>query len=83
MLTDESSNDDFWCPLDDTARAASDTQIAMSMTPGEWACLSRLAVGEWLSEAQITRLQELGLAERVFGQALLTRLGRTTLGVTE
>jgi hypothetical protein len=48
-----------------------------------WAALSRLAIGEWLSEAQVARLQELGLVERVFGQALLTRLGRTTLGTSD
>ena len=52
------------------------------MTPAEWAALSRLALGEWLSEAQIDRLQDLGLVERVFGQALLTRVGRATLGVS-
>jgi hypothetical protein len=46
------------------------------MTPAEWTSLSRLAAGEWLSDAQIARLAELGLVERVFGQALLTRLGR-------
>lgn len=83
MLKDESSSGDFWCPLGDNARAPSDPQNTPSMTPVEWASLSRLALGEWLSEAQISRLQELGLAERVFGQALMTRLGRTTLGVTE
>jgi hypothetical protein len=83
MLSDESSSDDFWCPLGDTGRAAADRQVELSMTSAEWAALSRLGVGEWLSEAQITRLQELGLAERVFGQALLTRLGRSILGVKE
>ena len=84
MLADKSPSDEFWCPLGDSARAAAaDRKVALSMTPGEWAALSRLALGEWLSEAQIDRLQEIGLVERVFGQALLTRLGRATLGVTE
>ena len=80
MLTDESPGDEFWCPLGDAEKAAADRRVAASMTPAEWAALSQLAIGEWLSEAQIARLQELGLAERVFGQALLTRLGRATLG---
>jgi hypothetical protein len=82
MLSDRSSNDDLWCPLGDTARAAADRQTASSMTPAERAALSRLALGEWLSDVHITRLQEIGLVERVFGHALLTRLGRAALGIT-
>ena len=83
MLADKSLNDEFWCPLGDPVRTADDRKITLSMTPVDWAALSRLALGEWLADAQIDRLQELGLAERVFGQALLTRLGRATLGVSE
>jgi hypothetical protein len=83
MLADKSSSDEFWCPLADGARPRAERKVALDMTPAEWAALSRLALGEWLSDAQIDRLQELGLVERVFGQALLTRLGRTTIGVSE
>lgn len=83
MLADKPPSDEFWCPLGDPAPTTSaDRKVALSMTPAEWAALSRLALGEWLSEAQIDRLEQLGLAERVFGQALLTRVGRATLGVT-
>ena len=83
MLADKTSNGEFWCPLGDSTRDAADRRVALSMTPAEWAALSRLAIGEWLSEAQIDRLQELGIVERVFGQALLTRIGRTTLGLPQ
>jgi hypothetical protein len=82
MLSDKVSSDDFWCPLGDDPHGGAEKRIAAAMTPAERAALSRLAIGEWLSEAQVARLQELGLVERVFGQALLTRLGRTTLGTT-
>ena len=51
--------------------------------PNDWAALSRFSLGEWTSDAQIDRLQSLGLLERVFGQALLTRLGRSTIGISE
>ena len=80
MLSDKPPPNDFWCPLGDE-RTPSERHVALNMTPAEWASLSRLGVGEWLSDAQVARLQELGLVERVFGQALLTRLGRATLGV--
>jgi hypothetical protein len=83
MLSDKVSSDDFWCPLGADSREGAGKRLAATMTPAEWAALSRLAIGEWLSEAQLARLQELGLVERVFGQALLTRLGRTTLGTGE
>jgi hypothetical protein len=83
MLSDKVSSDDFWCPLGGDSREGAEKRLAATMTPAEWAALSRLAIGEWLSEAQVARLQELGLVERVFGQALLTRLGRTTLGTAE
>ena len=83
MLADKPPSDEFWCPLGDPAPTAADRKVALSMTPAESAALSRLALGEWLSDAQIDRLQELGLVERVFGQALLTRVGRATLGVTD
>jgi hypothetical protein len=81
MLSDKS--DDFWCPLGEQSHAHAGRRITAAMTPAEWAALSRLAIGEWLSDAQLARLQALGLVERVFGQALLTRLGRTTLGTSE
>ena len=58
-------------------------RVTAAMTPVEWAALSRLALGEWLSDQQVAKLTELGLAEIVFGQALLTRLGRATLGEGE
>ena len=62
-------------------RPAGKTKRGFVLTPGEWASLSRFGCGEWIPEAQIDRLQTLGLVEKVFGQALLTRLGRTTLGL--
>lgn len=83
MLADDSPSEEFWCPLGDLDRPPADNKIAPGMTSGEWAALSRLALGEWLPDAQIDRLRELDLVERVFGQALLTRRGRATLGVTE
>ena len=82
MFSDESSDAEFWCPLGGD-RASNDRSIASNMTSAEWTSLSLLAAGEWLSDAQIARLAELGLVERVFGQALLTRLGRTSLHITD
>lgn len=82
MLSNESWGDNFWCPAD-KKREAARPPVALTMTPSEWAALSRLAIGEWILEAHIDRLEELGLVERAFGQALLTRLGRTTLGYAE
>ena len=63
------------------ARPPRKTKPGFDLTPAEWASLSRFGCGEWIPEAQIDRLQTLGLVEKVFGQALLTRLGRTTIGV--
>ena len=83
MLPDRATSDEFWCPASESATNVAQQRVTAAMTSIEWACLSRLALGEWLSAAQIARLQELGLAEIVFGQALLTRLGRATLGAGE
>lgn len=54
---------------------------ALEMTPADWAMLSRFSIGEWISHAQMTRLEALGLVEMVFGQAILTRAGRMTIGL--
>ena len=83
MLPDRSTNDEFWCPANESASSVAQKRVAAVMTPLEWAALSRLALGEWLPDQQIAKLTELGLAEIVFGQALLTRLGRATLGAGE
>ena len=81
MFPDPSSSNEFWCPVSDMSHSAAQQRVAAVMTSQEWAALSCLAGGEWLSDEQIAKLRELGLAEIVFGQALLTRLGRATLGV--
>lgn len=78
MLDHENAADDFWCPAEDTKRRSGRPDL--EMTPADWAALSRFATGDWVSDALIGRLESLGLVEKVFGQALLTRLGRTTLG---
>ena len=83
MFPDRSTNDEFWCPANESASSVAQKRVAAVMTPLEWAALSRLALGEWLPDQQIAKLTELGLAEIVFGQALLTRLGRATLGAGE
>ena len=77
------ANEDFWCPANESASSIAQKRVTAAMTPVEWAALSRLALGEWLSDQQIAKLTELGLAEIVFGQALLTRLGRATIGAGE
>ena len=82
MLRNKPSSESFWCPADEIHAAAS-RQVALSLTPSEWAALSRLGTGEWVADAQILRLEQLGLAERAFGQALLTRLGRSLLGQSD
>lgn len=69
---------DFWCPLGDPRRGAANP--ALDMTPADWAALSRFSTGDWVSDASLARLESLGLVERVFGQALLTRVGRVTIG---
>lgn len=81
MLGDESMGNDLWCPVDE-GRPSAKAKVKLDLTPGEWASLSRFGCGEWLPEAQIDRLQALGLVEKVFGQALLTRLGRRALGLS-
>jgi hypothetical protein len=82
MLHDKPPGDDFWCPLAD-APAQRRKRIELSLEPPEWSALSRLAAGDWVADALIARLEALGLAERAFGQALLTRLGRAALGQPE
>ena len=77
MLEDENATGEFWCPLEEK-RAL---KPALDMTPADWAVLSRFSSGEWVSDANVERLQSLGLVERVFGQPLLTRLGRSTIGI--
>lgn len=81
MLNDESVGSDLWCPVEER-RPSTKVKLGLDLTPGEWASLSRFGCGEWIADAQIDRLQALGLVEKVFGQALLTRLGRRTLGLT-
>lgn len=80
MLEDETPSSEFWCPIEDKpkTRAVSPT---LDMTPQDWAALSRFTTGEWVSDVHLDRLQSLGLIEKVFGQALLTRLGRATIGI--
>jgi hypothetical protein len=82
MFSDESPDADFWCPLGEE-HAPTRFDLTPDMTAAEQAALSRLGAGDWLSDVQIARLEELGLVERVFGQALLTRLGRTALHIAE
>ena len=79
MLQDESAAGDFWCPIEEKHEARTG-KLALDMTPADWAALSRFSSGEWVSDAHVDRLQSLGLIECVFGQPLLTRLGRMTIG---
>ena len=79
MLRDENTSREFWCPAD--AKEARAPRPDLDMTPADWAALSRFASGDWVSDAHIDRLQSLGLVEKVFGQPLLTRLGRSTIGI--
>ena len=79
MLEQDPSNGEFWCPVGEKRLPRPE----LDMSPGDWAALSRFSLGEWISDAQIDRLQSLGLLEKVFGQALLTRLGRSTIGISE
>lgn len=79
MLHDDTPSSEFWCPIEEKPQARA-SRAALEMTPQDWAALSRFSTGEWVSDVQIDRLQSLGLIEKVFGQALLTRLGRTTIG---
>ena len=77
------TNEDFWCPANEGASSVAQKRVTAAMTAAEWAALSRLALGEWLPDQQVAKLTELGLVEVVFGQPLLTRLGRATLGAGE
>ena len=77
-MLDPSSTDEFWCPLGDTRAAAAQ---APDMPPADSEALTRFGGGDWISDSEFDRLEALGLLEKVFGQALLTRLGRTTLGI--
>ena len=79
MLQNKSAEGEFWCPIEEKYESRAG-KPALDMTPADWAALSRFSGGEWVSDAHIHRLQSLGLIERVFGQPLLTRLGRTTIG---
>ena len=79
MLQDESATGELGYPAEGANRRAARREI--DMTPADWAALSRLSSGDWVSDAHIDRLQSLGLVEKVFGQALLTRLGRSTIGI--
>jgi hypothetical protein len=71
------TSDDFWCPLGDTRPpgAAGDQDLSAD----DWEALTRLDGAEWVSDAQIAALESLGLVEKAFGHALLTRLGRAAL----
>lgn len=66
------SEDEFWCPLGDGAAPP-------ALASDERDALVRLAEGDWVSDAQLVRLEALGLSEKAFGQALLTRQGRAAL----
>jgi hypothetical protein len=79
MLDEKATKGEFWCPLGE--KRAPEARPALDMTAADWAALSRFSVGDWISDTNIERLQSLGLLEKVFGQALLTRLGRTTIGI--
>jgi hypothetical protein len=80
MLNPEVPPPDLWCPIDENANARL-SKPQLDMTPADWAALSRASLGEWVSDKLIERLESLGLIEKVFGQPLLTRLGRVTLGI--
>ena len=80
MLEDKTTSGEFWCPLGEK-RYVREASPALDMTAADWAALSRFSSGDWVSDAHIDRLQSLGLVEKVFGQPLLTRLGRTTIGI--
>ena len=79
MLQDDSATGEFWCPIEGKGSGASPKGV--DMTPADWAALSRFSSGDWVSDAHLDRLQSLGLIERVFGQPVLTRLGRSTIGI--
>jgi hypothetical protein len=80
MLEEKRTIEEFWCPVGEK-RQAREPAPARDMTAADWAALSRFSSGDWVSDAHIDRLLGLGLVEKVFGQALLTRLGRATIGL--
>ena len=80
MLQDKSATSELSSPIGEK-RENRAPRPGLDMTPSDWAALSRFSGGAWVSEAHIDRLQSLGLIERVFGQPLLTRLGRSTIGL--
>jgi hypothetical protein len=82
MLEEKRTPEEFWCPVGDKRQTREPTP-ALDMTAADWAALSRFSSGDWVSDAHIDRLLGLGLVEKVFGQALLTRLGRTTIGLSD
>ena len=81
MPEEKRTTEEFWCPVGDK-RQTREPAPALDMTAADWAALSRFSSGDWVSDAHIDRLLGLGLVEKVFGQALLTRLGRTTIGLS-
>ena len=80
MLNDQrTSDDDFWCPLDESQDAAA-SAAAPDVSPTDRAALSRLSEGKTIPYAHVDRLEARGLVERTFGQVVLTRVGRTAAG---
>ena len=80
-MNEEMSPADLWCPIEEN-RKVQPGHVEVDMTPDDWTALSRFNTGEWVSDQLIDRLESLGLIEKVFGQPLLTRLGRVTIGDT-
>ena len=81
MLEEKRTPEEFWCPVGEK-HPAPQPSPALDMSASDWAALSRFSSGDWVSDAHIDRLLSLGLVEKVFGQALLTRLGRATIGLS-
>lgn len=80
MLEDNPMTGEFWCPLGEKGHGREAAPL-LDLTADDRAALSRFSRGDWVSDAQIDRLLALGLVEKVFGQALLTRVGRRTIGI--
>jgi len=80
-MNEGTSPADFWCPIEENPKVHTGSP-KVDMTPDDWTALSRFNTGEWVSDQLIDRLESLGLIEKVFGQPLLTRLGRVTIGDT-
>ena len=80
MLQDESAAGAFWCPTDEKSESVTRKQdLDMTLATGRH-CHASARDNGW-SDVHLDRLQSLGLIERVFGQPLLTRLGRSTVGI--